>query len=48
MRADYKALAVDSQWQQSLDTAEISMAALRGAVYSSALFYRQLATKVVA
>ncbi len=43
MRADYKALAEDSQWQQTRAAADINMAAMRGEVYSSALFYRRQA-----
>ncbi len=38
MRADYKALAEDSQWQQTCAAADINMAAMRGEVYSIALF----------
>ena len=38
MRADYKALAEDSQWQQTCVAADINMAGMRGEVYSIALF----------
>ncbi len=38
MRADYKALTEDSQWQQMCAAADINMAAMRGEVYSIALF----------
>ena len=43
MRADYKALAEDSQWQQTRVAADINMAAMRGEGYSIALFYRRQA-----
>ena len=43
MRADYKALAEDSQWQQTRVAADINMAGMRGEVYSIALFLRRQA-----
>ncbi len=38
MRADYKALAEDSQWQQTCAAADINMAAMRGRCIVSPFF----------